>query len=359
MKPAEGKDMDQTIPVRSGEELNLEQIRSYLSAQLEDFPDAPLTVRQFSAGRSNLTYLLTSGGWEGVLRRPPFGPLPTKAHDMSREFTVLTKLRSEFSLVPKPFVFCSDESVIGSPFYIMERVRGITLEDDPTVETGLTFEDKQEISEQMVDALAKLHAVNYERAGLSSIGYPDGFIERQLKNWIARYEKCKTEEVPSVERVVSWLEGHMPKKQAPTLIHNDFKINNVLLSENYRSIKAILDWEMATIGDPLFDLGATLSYWFEEGDPELLRSSIIMPTAQPGFFTRREFLELYAKKTGRDVSDFQFYIIFAYFKIGVAVQQMYYRYSSGQTDDPRFANTGISAKNLMQHAENLTYQKGW
>ncbi|WP_423802121.1 phosphotransferase family protein [Neobacillus sp. SAB-20_R2A] len=343
--------MSHTIPVRKGEELDYEAVRQFLVKNFEDIPNEHLEIQQFPAGKSNLTYVIRCGCWEAVLRRPPFGPLPPKAHDMKREYEVINKLYSGFPLVPKPYLYCSDKGVIGAPFYIMERVKGITLDDDPNKENDLNVIDKQHISYLMVDAIVDLHQVDYKKAGLENIGYPNSFIERQLKNWITRYQKYKTDDIAVVDKVINWLINHLPHSNEATLIHNDFKINNVLLSDDLKQINAILDWEMATIGDPLFDLGATLSYWLEENDSELIKESLIMPTAQKGFISRREFLERYAKKTGRDVSSFQFYMTLAFFKIAVAVQQMYYRYTLGHTKDERFANLNSNVKNIMLYAE--------
>ncbi|WP_077213262.1 phosphotransferase family protein [Bacillus dakarensis] len=349
--------MSQTIPVRKGEEIDVDVISKYLFSNLNDLPKNTLEIEQFSAGSSNLTYVIKCGEWQGVLRRPPFGPLPPKAHDMEREYEVLRKLSTVFPLVPKPYILCRDKEVIGAPFYIMERVEGVTLEDDPHAENNLTIEDKQHISNLMVDAMVELHNVDYKKAGLENIGYTNGFIERQLKNWVARNHKYKIEDIPEVDNIIKWLESHVPKPQQPTLIHNDFKINNVLFSDDLREVNAILDWEMATIGDPLFDLGTTLSYWFEENDSDLIKGSLRMPTAQPGFISRREFLDKYSKKTGRDVSSFKFYMILSYFKIAVAMLQIYYRYATGQTKDPRFKGAHKSAKNLMIYAESLVHNK--
>ena len=287
--------MSQTIPVRQGEELDLEVIKQYLLSNLEDFPNGNLEVQQFPAGKSNLTYVISCGNWEGVLRRPPFGPLPPKAHDMEREYEVLKKLHSALPLVPKPFSFCSNHEIIGAPFYIMERVKGITLDDGQSAANILSFQDRQHISQLMVDAIVALHDVDYKNAGLEGLGYPIGFLERQLKNWIGRYHKYKTDEIEAVDRIIKWLNTNIPRSQEPTFIHNDFKINNVLVSEDLTKINAVLDWEMATIGDPLFDLGATLSYWIEENDSELIQSTLPSPTALPGFISRREFLESYKK----------------------------------------------------------------
>lgn len=346
--------MSQTIPVRTGEELDQDSIKQFILTHIDVCQDSNLFIRQFPSGKSNLTYVIKMGDWEAVLRRPPFGPLPPKAHDMKREYELLNNLHPAFPLAPKPYVFCEDQDVIGSSFYLMELKQGNTINDELILGKNMTLEDKRRISYLLVDAMVDLHSVDYQQANLEKLGYPIGFLERTLKNWIKRYDKYKTEDIHVIGNLINWLETNIPQSQAPTLIHNDFKLNNVLLSENTTHLNGILDWEMATIGDPLFDLGATLSYWIEEGDPETVKESLPTTTAQPGFISRREFLESYAKKTGRDVSSFPFYIVLAYFKIAVTQQQIYYRFKSGNTNDSRFALFGKSVRNLMTHADHLT-----
>lgn len=342
--------MSLMISVRRGEELPCESLKKYLAEHVEGFPQEELEVRQFSAGRSNLTYLLRAGRWEAVLRRPPFGPLPPKAHDVSRECRILEKLYPVYPKVPKPYALCENPDVIGAPFYVMERVKGVTLERGMQPEIVLSDDDKLRISHMMADTLAGLHQVDVERAELHTIGRAEGFVERQLTNWMARYEKYKTEEIPETEKLIRWLTSERPEPKETTLIHNDFKLNNVILSEDLSQVRAVLDWEMATIGDPLFDLGTTLCYWLQPDDPDIIQNYLTSFTNQSGFLSRKQFLELYSNKTGRDVADFAFYLTFAYFRTAVAVQQIYYRYRQSQTKDERFQRYNVNVRNIMKFA---------
>ncbi|MBM4763681.1 phosphotransferase family protein [Bacillus sp. B15-48] len=349
--------MKNTIPIRAGEEIDHDVIRRYVFQHIKGIPNTEIETRQFSSGKSNLTYVLKAGDWEAVLRRPPFGPLAPKAHDMNREYNLLKKVHKVFPYAPEPYVYCDDHAVLGCNFYIMERKNGNPITDELIVQNNLTIEDKRHISTLMVEAMVDLHQIDYKQAGLGNLGYPIGFLERMVNNWVKRYEKFKTDDIPVVDNVTKWLRNHLPNEQEPALIHNDFKLNNVLLSDDSKQITAILDWELATIGDPLFDIGNTLSYWVEENDSELLKESLEITTAQPGFMTRSEFLEAYASKTGRDVSNYLFYLILAYFKIAATQQQIYYRYKSGNTSDPRFARFEKSVKSLLTYANRLIETK--
>ncbi|SDN31807.1 phosphotransferase family protein [Bacillus sp. OK048] len=349
--------MNETIPIRNGEGIDKKTLKQFVSSHLLDIPATCLEVRQYPSGKSNLTYEIRFGEWEAVLRRPPLGPLPPKAHDMKREYDLLNNLHTCFPLAPKPYIYCDDETIIGSPFYIMERKKGQTINDNLIRKKNMTIQDKQHISQLMVDAIVELHNVDYKKAGLEKIGYPQGFIERRLQNWINRYDRYKTDEIKVIDNLIKWLTNNIPNSQEPTLIHHDFKLNNVLLSDDSKSITAILDWEMATIGDPLFDLAASLSYWVEEKDSDLLKNSLETTTAQTGFISRRQFIERYADTTNRDISSFNYYLALAYFKIAVTQQQIYYRYKTGATQDHRFAKFYDSVKNLITYAEELTHNK--
>lgn len=339
-----------TIPVRPGEELDLGAVRRYLRERVPGYPDEPLEVRQFATGASNLTYLLRSGEWTAVLRRPPFGPLPPKAHDMGRECAILERLHPVFPLAPKPFAFCPDHSVLGAPFYVMEYRSGVVL--DYAFPPGIrpTPELCRHISYLVVDTLAELHAVDFRQAGLTGFGHPDGFVRRQVEGWIRRWERAKTEDIPVLDGLLTWLQEHIPPSPPPTLIHNDFKLNNLLLSPDLTRVVAVLDWEMATIGDPLFDLGVALSYWVTGDDPEALKDGLPTVTTHPGFITREEFVQRYAERTGRDVDGIHWYLTFSYFKLAVILQQIYYRWKKGQTHDPRFERFGSVARELILYA---------
>ncbi|QQK80288.1 phosphotransferase family protein [Salicibibacter cibi] len=334
--------------VRTGEELNDQKVKSYLHDRLNINPANPLEIKQFSIGASNLTYHLKCGSWEGVLRRPPLGPLPPKAHDMEREYEILKRLNPVFSLAPKPYIFSEDESVMGAPFYIMETKSGIVIDREFPPGYNVSENDCKNISYLVVDTLVDLHSVDLNKTKLKSFGHPDGFLDRQVHGWIKRYKKAKTDNIPEFEIVAKWLIENTPVSQEATMIHNDYKLNNMMFSHDLKSMTAVLDWEMSTIGDPLFDLGLSLGYWIKEEDPKLLKETLQTVTKQPGFITRRDFIERYAKKSGRDVSSLKFYMILAYFKWAVIIQQIYYRWKRGQTQDNRFKNYDERVKNLMQ-----------
>jgi aminoglycoside phosphotransferase (APT) family kinase protein len=349
--------MGGTIPVRPGEEFDKEAVRTYILAHLEGVPDEPLEVEQFPTGASNLTYLIRMGDWEAVLRRPPFGPLPPKAHDMKRESEFLRRLHPVFPLAPRPYLFCDDESVIGAPFYLMERRRGVVIDKTFPPGVEVTAERCRQISEQMVDILAELHAVDVRAAGLDGFGRPEGFLRRQVEGWIGRYQRAKTDDIPVVDRLTQWLADHIPPSQDATIIHNDYKLNNVLFSPDLERPVAVLDWEMSTIADPLFDLGVALGYWLEENDPEPLKKGVGSVTTMPGFLSREEFIQRYASRSGRDVRNMHYYLTFAYFKLAVIVQQIYFRWKNGQTQDERFATYGERVTLLMEHAYALSQSK--
>ncbi|MDQ4042340.1 MAG: phosphotransferase family protein [Actinomycetota bacterium] len=346
----------ETIEVREGEGFDLEALKRYMRGRIEDLPEGELEVRQFPSGASNLTYLLTVADWEGVLRRPPFGPVPPKAHDMDRESKVLSHIHPAFPLAPKPYFFCEDKSVIGAPFYIMERRRGVILDETFPEGYELTPELCLGISETVVETLVELHAVDWSEAGLEDLSRPEGFLERQVKGWIERYDRAKTEEVEEVGPLTDWISNNVPESPAPTIIHNDYKLNNLVLnSEDLTEVRAVLDWEMATIGDPIFELGVSMSYWLEPDDPEDLKKVMPTVTSMPGFLTRDEFMELYAEKSGRDLSNKRFYLTLGYFRLAAALQQIYARWYRGQTKDERFARFGDGVKDLLLHAHHLAF----
>jgi aminoglycoside phosphotransferase (APT) family kinase protein len=348
--------MTAIIPVRKGEELPVEKLTDFLRKTLPDFPEGTLQVRQFSAGRSNLTYLLSCGEWEAVLRRPPFGPVPPKAHDMKRESTWLTEIHPIFPLAPKPLLFCEDESIIGSPFFVMERRRGIMLDTEFPAHIAPTEELCRKISETMVDTLVQVHQLDYTKTRLVEMVKPKRFMERQVHGWIQRYERAKTDEIKEVEALTKWLVSHVPENSEATIIHYDYKLNNALFAEDdVTQMAGLFDWEMSTVGDPLADLAVAMSYWIEKDDPPQLKNGFgrTPVTVYPGFYTREEFIRAYAEKSGRDISNMHFYLTFAYFKLAVIAQQIYYRYRRGQTNDERFHNFGKFVQSLIQHAWQL------
>jgi len=346
--------LDDTIEVRAGEQLNWPRVEQYLRAQLPTIGEGTIQVRQFPSGASNLTYLVQIGTWEGVLRRPPMGPIAPRAHDMQRESGLLARIHPVFPLAPQPYVFCADLEIMGVPFYIMERRRGFVINDTFPPGVTPTPELCRRLSETVVDTLVEIHAIDWQAAGLAEFGHPDGFLGRQVKSWIERYFRAQTEENPQVEPLVRWLSEHIPASPQPTLIHNDFKLNNMLMDTgNPTRPVAVLDWEMTTIGDPLFDFAISLGYWVQPDDPEELRSILPTITHLPGFLSRAEAMQRYAARSGRDLSSMHFHMTFAYFKLSVILQQIYIRWLRGQTQDPRFAVFGARVHVLIDHAAQL------
>ena len=346
--------MSETIKIREGEAFDPEVVENLLREEIGGLPKGELEVEQFPYGASNLTYLLRIGDWEGVLRRPPQGPIPPKAHDMGRESRILSKLHACYPLAPKPYFFVDDEGVIGAPFYVMERREGVVV--DQSLPAGVEPDEGlcRGISQTVVDTLVELHAVDPNEAGLGDLGRPEGFLERQTKGWIGRYDQAKTEEIAEVGPLTEWLAANVPESPAPTIIHNDYKLNNLILDpDDLTEVRAVLDWEMATVGDPLFDLAVSLSYWVEPDDPDDLKAVMPTVTATPGFMKRRELIERYAEKSGRDLSEMHWYVVFGYFKLAGILQQIFARWKGGQTRDERFATFGARVRTLILHAENL------
>ncbi len=329
--------IDRPGEVREEERLDVERLRAFLGRVLPD-ASGPVAVEQFAKGHSNLTYLVRAGGREMVLRRAPFGARIKTAHDMRREFTILSALEKVYPKVPRPIAFCDDESVIGARFYLMERVRGVILRGNRAPE-GLDLgpDTMRTLSTALVDDLAALHAIDIHATGLVSLGRPEGYVARQVGGWTERYARARTDEIAAVEEAAAWLARNMPAESGAALVHNDYKYDNLVLDPaDLARIVAVLDWEMATVGDPLMDLGTTLGYWVDPDDPEELRALPLGPTALPGNLSRVELVERYALRSGRDVGPVLFHYVFALFKIAVIAQQIYRRFKDGFTHDPRF-----------------------
>jgi aminoglycoside phosphotransferase (APT) family kinase protein len=298
------------------------------------------------------------GAKEMVLRRPPFGSKVKSAHDMGREFRVLSKLHSHYPVAPKVLLYCDDDSVLGCPFYMMEPIRGVILRRDLPPGLELGPEIARRLSESFLDNLARLHGLDYTAIGLADLGKPQGYIERQVKGWTERYYGSRTHDLPEVEQISAWLKDHMPSSSPAALIHNDYKYDNVVLDpDDITKIVGVLDWEMCTIGDPLSDLGSALAYWVDPQDPEEFRRIRWGPTNFPGSLTRRQLLERYTQVTGQDVSDMVFYLAFARFKIAVIIQQIYYRYHQGLTKDVRFASL-LDVTKILLRASLRTAETG-
>lgn len=351
-----------TAPIRQGEELDWSALDRYLRerlpAQLEGEsldPAAPLQVEQFPGGHSNLTYCVRFGDREFVMRRPPFGPVAPTAHDMPREYRLLAAIHPHFHLAPKPYLLCEDTSIIGAPFYLMERRRGIVIRQTVPPEIGENLALRRRISESVVDTLAAMHAVDIQATGLVNLGKPVGFVRRQVEGWAGRWERSKTTDLIEMTETAQWLIRHLPAEpERHTLVHNDYKLDNLMLDANDPTrIAAILDWEMCTVGDPLVDVGLLLCYWPQADDPEVFAGSLRGVTQLPGWMNRAEIIARYAKRSERDLSDIRYYHTFAVFKLAVVIQQIYYRYHVGQTRDARFADFDQRVEALARTAHSM------
>jgi aminoglycoside phosphotransferase (APT) family kinase protein len=346
--------------VRASEQLQWDALADYAREQLkivlgDRFDGAPpMTVEQFPGGHSNLTYLLRFGGQEFVMRRPPFGPVPPRAHDMARECRILQALHPVFPLAPRPYVLCEDSSVIGATFYLMERRHGVVVRADEPDGLKDNPDARRDVSKAMVDALADLHLIDTVAQGLASLGKPQGFVERQVRGWSERWKGSQTTELPAMDELARWLiEQLPPEPERPSLLHGDFKLDNVMLDgAPLNRVVAVFDWEMSALGDPLVDLGILIAYWIHT-TPAAQRHSLQPVTRRPGWFSREEILQRYEQRTGSDVTGIKFYEVFAVFKLAVVLQQIFYRYHRGQTDDARFADLDKRVELLAQIASSL------
>lgn len=342
MVEARDSKLDEPIDVRKGEELDLTRLQPYLAQYNSDW-DQEVKVRQFPGGFSNLTYALTIGDEELILRRPPFGAQIKGGHDMHREYLVQKQLYDDFGKVAKVFLYCGDDSIIGSEFYIMQRVIGRIIRGK-----GVSLDQEKYyplIAESWIDTLIELHKTDYHLAGLSELGKPKGYNRRQIEGWSRRYRKSQTDEVKVIETVMDWLNKSIPTEQAHTLIHNDYKYDNVIFdAEDWSKIKAVLDWEMSTLGDPLMDFGTTLGYWTEKEDLDHFDNLISLPTWKAGNPNRDQLIKIYENKSGFDLSNIVYFYAYGLFKTAVVVQQIYYRYFHGHTQDERFSQLNKAAE---------------
>lgn len=331
-------DATSTRPVRPGEELPDAPLRKFLmESGLMEHEKSPMEVWQFKNGYSNLTYLLEFEKKQYVLRRPPFAA-PKRGHDMGREYEVLHKLHTVFPKIPEVFAFSEAPDVLGAPFYIMEKVDGIILSAPEAHKRKPSPAEFGTIADTWLNTFTELHDIKYKEAGLGALGRPEGYVERQVINWGKQYLAAATERVPSAEKVMAWMQANQPKTYQHSLIHNDYKYDNLVFTDtSWKKVAAILDWEMCTLGDPLMDLGTSLGYWTTASDPEFMKQGLPSPTVMPGNPSRSEVVEAYAAKSGRDVSNLIFYYAYGLFKVAVIAQQIYFRYTHGHTSDPRFS----------------------
>lgn len=343
--------------VRESENFDAARIVPFLRSQITDLVEGAVELRQFQAGASNLTYLVRIGDREMILRRPPAGTKPKSGHDMAREFQVLTRLHPHFPC-PRPLAFCADASLIGSEFYVMEKIDGLILRRD--LPAGLIYSpvESRVLCESLIETQIRLHTLDYAALGLGDFGKPDGYVGRQLTGWSGRFRKVRTDDVPDYESVMAWLEERKPADSPqPGIIHNDFRFDNVVLSPvDHRTILGVLDWEMCTLGDPLMDLGCSLAYWIEEGDPASMQALRMQPSHLPGMLTRRQIVDHYAARTGRSIPDFSFYYVFGLFRLAVIAQQIYFRWKLGESENPRFQSFGVFVRALAETAAKASHE---
>ena len=350
-KKTPGFDEDFPRNIRSGEEFAIENLKAYL--QKNDIDTTDFELKQFPSGYSNLTYFLKNSSQEMVLRRPPYGAKSLKGgHDMLREYTVLKNLKSQFNKVPKVYHYCDDKSILGAPFYIMDRVQGYIIRPNLQQKNSPGKEVIEKISNSLVDTLVELHSVNIKQANLNDLGKINGYVKRQVEGWTKRYFHSKTDSIRDMEFVAKWLNENQPKESKEAIIHNDFKYDNLVLDKNnFSNIISVLDWEMATIGDPFMDLGTTLGYWIDSNDLPELKLFQLSATTLEGNPSREGILEMYEKKSGYTVNKPVFYYVFGLFKIAVIAQQIYFRYKKGFTKDKRFGLLNLAVMSLSVMAK--------
>lgn len=350
---------DSPRSARTGEEIDVAALNDYLRQNDPDMGDV-LEVRQFPGGFSNLTYWLKTVNREYVLRRPPVGANIKGGHDMGREFRVLSLLKGHYNKIPEPIIYFESPDVLGAPFYIMSRVNGIILRASMAPTLNIAPERMRQLSEALVDNLVAIHGLDVESTGLIQLGKPDGYVQRQVAGWSKRYHNAGTDEIPAMNQVGEWLHQNYPTEQAPAFLHNDYKFDNVLLAPNPATgeptpeITGVLDWEMATVGDPLMDLGATLAYWSEASDSPAYKNFNL--TWLPGNLTRQEVVVRYAERSGRNLSGILFYYVFGLYKNAVIAQQIYARWKQGHSQDARFGHLMPMIVELAQKAANSIEQ---
>ena len=345
-----------TISVRPDEKFDERAVANFLRGKLPGTENL-LTVQQFGGGAANLTFLLDYGSREYVLRRPPLGPVAPSAHDMARESKVLLQLWKRFPLAPRAYLFSDDESIVGAPFFVMERRHGIVVRDSIPAIYQEWSDAPARMSIALVEALSHLHAVDFEAIDLGDLGRPAGFISRQIEGWWRRWQAAKLEDLPAMDAVYDWLRSNEPPEATPSLVHNDYKLDNVMLDPGDPGrIVAVFDWDMCTLGDPLSDVGALLAWWCLPDDPPHFRTMAMMPL-HDGFLRREELIAHYAQHSGRDLSAIHFYHALSLFRVTVIIAQIYVRYVRGQTQDKRFAAFGPRIPAAAQAA--LEIAKGY
>jgi aminoglycoside phosphotransferase (APT) family kinase protein len=345
-------------PVRTEDAFDVDAVTTWLQqhadgpAGIEGTPE----VRQFSGGASNLTYLLRYPARDLILRRAPRGTKARGAHDMHREYVIQSSLRDAFPYVARMVAFCDDDAVLGADFYAMDRIDGVIPRSEWPADVPLSADQARRLCLSAVDVLAELHAVDPGATGLTALGKGQGYVRRQVDGWSTRYRNARTDDVPDLEAVMQWLAEHQPDDVDTCVIHNDFKLDNLVLDpDDVTRVVGVLDWEMATLGDPLMDLAGSMAYWVEAGDSEEFQLMRRVPTHLPGMLTREEMVAAYAERTGRSVTpeQWRFYEVFGLFRLAVIAQQIYYRYVHGQTSNEAYAVFGPAVRIVGRRLDGL------
>jgi aminoglycoside phosphotransferase (APT) family kinase protein len=346
--------LDQARALRDEDAFDIARVDAYLKQHIDGLQGTP-TVAQFPGGASNLTYLLTYPDRELVLRRPPAGAKAKSAHDMLREAQVMAALKPYYPYVPAILAACDDETIIGQHFYVMERLRGSILRRDLPAELGLDSHGVRQLCIGFIDRLVDLHSVDTSAPDLQHIGKGEGYIARQVAGWSDRWRQAATEGTDACEDVLAWLAEKQPSHDnAICVIHNDYRFDNVVLDpQQPLHIIGVLDWEMATLGDPLMELGGSLAYWVQADDDATFQSFRRQPSNAPGMLTRREVIDYYGSRTGRSVENFDFYEVFGLFRLMVIIQQIYRRFALGQTTNPQFAGFGHAARYMGERCRRI------
>ena len=347
---------DQARPVREEDQLDIAALDAFLKKHIDGLDGTP-ALEQFPGGASNLTYLV---GWENrqvVLRTAPKGAKAASAHDMLREARVMAAVGKRYPYVPSILAVCEDDTVIGRPFFAMEPIRGVILRKDMPDALGMDAERARALCHGFIDRLVDLHAVDTSDPDIASLGRGEGYVERQVSGWAQRWRQALTEGTDAGEDIIAWLEANRAADVASCVIHNDFRFDNVVLDPaDPLRIIGVLDWELATVGDPLMDLGSSLAYWVQVDDDATFQAFRLQPSNAPGMLTRHEVVAYYAERTGRRIDDFRFYEVFGLFRLMVIIQQIYRRFALGQTTNPRFKGFGQAAAYMGQRCRKLMEQ---
>ncbi len=344
--------------LRAEDAFDVEAVHRLLAERLPGLTGMP-RVRQFGGGASNLTFLLSYPGRNLVLRRPPRGAKAASAHDMGREVTVQRGLAPFWPMVPEVYLFCEDTSVIGSEFYVMEHLEGVILGSELPAGLRLDPGQARALGETVIDTLADLHGVDVEKAGLAGLGKGHGYVRRQVEGWSRRWLGAATDDAPDAGPLLAWLDERQPQDVAARMLHGDWKLDNLVLDLDGTAprIVGVLDWEMATVGDPLMDLGSSLAYWVTADDDPFYAAIRRQPSHLPGMPTREEMVVRYLERTGLPLGDWRFYEVFGLFRLAVIAQQIWARYRSGQTTNPAFQHFGSAVAVLIDRASRLTAER--